>query len=144
MALSIQTVAYGAVAVVAVVLFAIGRPADRARERAAATSQVSQSAPAAPATPAPSVASGNGVTLRSVNVAFPISDRGFPGGAAAEAITDNCTACHSPGMVLNQTALTRVQWAAEVAHMRRDFKAPVAETDVAAIVNYLAATKGVK
>jgi hypothetical protein len=141
MALSIQTVAYGSVAVVAVVLFAIGRPADRAGEQAAATAPVSQATQAAPA---PSVASGNGVTLQSVSLVFPMSDRRFPGGAAAEAITDNCTACHSPGMVLNQPALTPVQWQAEVTHMRRDFKAPVAEADVPAIVNYLAAIKGTK
>jgi hypothetical protein len=35
-----------------------------------------------------------------------------------------------------------LQWQAEVTHMRRDFKAPVAEEDVAAIVDYLSATKG--
>jgi mono/diheme cytochrome c family protein len=68
----------------------------------------------------------------------------FPAGTAADVVTNNCTACHSPGMILNQPPLTATQWRAEVTHMRRDFKAPIAEDDVAAIVAYLSATKDVK
>lgn len=138
MAFSVQAAAYGAVVVVGVVLFAIGTPAERASEAPVAATV------AAPAAPQPVTISGNGITLRSISVEFPGTDRSFPGGASAEPITDNCTACHSPGMVLNQPALSKAQWAAEVAHMRRDFKAPVAEADVPAIIAYLVATKGAK
>lgn len=144
MAISVQAAAYSAVVVVGVVLFAIGTPAEHGQKLAAATPPPAPRVPAASLALVPSVASSNGVTLQSVSVAFPVSDRSFPGGGAADAITTNCTACHSPGMVLNQPVLTPVQWQAEVAHMRWDFKAPVAEADVAAIVNYLAATKGTK
>ena len=138
MALSFQTAAYGAVIVVGVVLFSIGTPAERSSREPVTVTPVSHSAPLTPGV------SGDGVTLQSVSVEFPRSDRSFPGGAAAEAITDNCTACHSPGMVLNQPALTPDHWQAEVEHMRTNFKAPVADADVPAIVTYLAATKGAR
>jgi hypothetical protein len=139
MAISVTAVAYGAVAIVGVTLFAIGTPAQRAAEmKPAITPVVAQSAPS------PSVAAGEGITLRSVNLSFPSSDRSFPGGAAADAITANCTACHSPGMVLEQPTLTASQWQAEVNHMRNDFKAPVADADVPAILAYLEQTKGAK
>ena len=138
MALSFQTAAYGAVVVAGVVLFSIGTPAERSSQPPVTVTPVSHSAP-----PPPGV-SGNGVALQSVSVEFPSSDRSFPGGAAAEAITDNCTACHSPGMVLNQPALTPAHWQAEIEHMRTNFKAPVAGADIPAIVAYLAATKGAR
>jgi mono/diheme cytochrome c family protein len=138
MAFSIRTLAYGGVAAVGVVLVMLGTPRDHTHEAA------SIAMPPAPAAPPSLNSSSNGVTLRSVNVEFPDSDRGFPGGDAADIITGNCTACHSPGMILNQPPLTAVQWQAEVNHMRNDFKAPVAEGDVAAIVAYLVANKGAK
>jgi mono/diheme cytochrome c family protein len=138
MALSFQTTAYGTVAVVAVVLFSIGTPAERFSQAPVTVTPISHAAP-------PTVGvSGNGITLQSVSVEFPSSDRSFPGGAAAQVIMDNCTACHSPGMVLNQPALTPAHWQAEVEHMRANFKAPVADADVPAIVAYLAATKGAR
>jgi mono/diheme cytochrome c family protein len=138
MVLSFQTAAYGAVVVVGVVLFSIGTPAERSSRSPVTETPVSHAAP-----PTPGV-SGNGVTLQSVSLAFPSSDRSFPGGTAAEAITANCTACHSPGMVLNQPGLTPAHWQAEVQHMRTNFKAPVADTDVPAIVAYLVAAKGAR
>jgi hypothetical protein len=37
------------------------------------------------------------VTLHSVDVSFPNSDSTFPGGAAADAINNDCLICHSAG-----------------------------------------------
>lgn len=76
--------------------------------------------------------------LKSVNVDLPTGDRMFPGDTAADAINNNCLACHSAGMVLNQPRLSRADWQAEVAKMRTTYKAPVADEDVPAIVDYLA------
>jgi hypothetical protein len=45
-------------------------------------------------------------------------------------------------MVLNQPALPRDTWEAEVRKMIKVYKAPVDEADVAAIVDYLATIKG--
>jgi mono/diheme cytochrome c family protein len=85
-----------------------------------------------------------GVTLRSVDMVFPDSDRVFDGGTAAEAMNSNCLACHSAGMVLNQPALSQMTWKDEVDKMRNTYKAPVAPDDVAAIVAYLTALSGKK
>jgi hypothetical protein len=93
---------------------------------------------ATPATAAPPTVAGGGVTLHSVSVELPDSDRTFPGGAAADAINNNCLACHSAGMVLTQPRLSRATWQAEVDKMRDIYKAPVAAEDVLAIVDYLA------
>jgi hypothetical protein len=82
--------------------------------------------------------SGGGTTLRSVNVEFPDPGRLFPGGDRAEAINNNCLACHSAGMVLTQPYLSCAEWQSEVDKMRNIYKAPIAAEDVAAIVDYLA------
>jgi cytochrome c5 len=82
--------------------------------------------------------------LKPVKVDLPESDRMFPAGPGSDAINNNCHACHSAGMVLNQPALSKQAWAAEVNKMINNFKAPVAPEDVATIVEYLTALKGTK
>ena len=82
--------------------------------------------------------------LRSVKVDLPDSDRMFPAGPGADAINNNCLACHSADMVLNQPALSKQSWAAEVNKMINNYKAPVASEDVGTIVEYLTALKGAK
>ncbi len=94
--------------------------------------------------PAPSTVTAAGITLHSVSVGLPSSERMFPGGADAEAINNNCLACHSAGMVLTQPGLSRGIWQQEVEKMRAQYKAPVDEADVPAIVAYLAEHKGVE
>jgi cytochrome c5 len=93
------------------------------------------------ASAAPSTVTGAGVTLHSVNVNFPDPGRMFPGDAKADAINNNCLACHSAGMVLTQPTLSRAEWQSEVEKMRSTYKAPVEESDVPAIVDYLVALK---
>ena len=61
----------------------------------------------------------------------------FPGGSEADAINNNCLACHSADMVLNQPALPKAAWEAEANKMINSYKAPVALEDVAPIVDYL-------
>jgi cytochrome c5 len=134
MAISFNGIAYGAVVVAGVTLFSIGRPDERAQQMALAAPAIEVGQAAA----VPSVAAGGGVTLHSVRIDLPDSDRAFPGGAAADAINNNCLACHSAGMVLTQPALSRAAWQAEVDKMRASYKAPVAPEDVPAIVDYLA------
>jgi hypothetical protein len=82
--------------------------------------------------------------LKAVKIDLPDSDKMFPDGPGADAINNNCLACHSADMVLNQPALSKQAWAAEVSKMISAYKAPVAPEDVGAIVDYLAALKGAK
>jgi hypothetical protein len=82
--------------------------------------------------------------FKPVKIDLPDSDRMFPDGLGADAINNNCLACHSAGMVLNQPALSKEAWAAEVHKMINNYKAPVVPEDVRAIVDYLTALKGAK
>jgi hypothetical protein len=79
--------------------------------------------------------------LKSETIQLPSSDGQFEG-PGAEAINNNCLSCHSADMVLNQPALPKATWEAEVRKMIDVYKAPIAEGDVGAIVAYLAKTKG--
>jgi hypothetical protein len=85
----------------------------------------------------PSMVTSDGVTLRSDAVTLPDDTRVFAG-ANADAVNANCLTCHSAGMVLTQPSLTRSEWQGEVEKMIKTYKAPVAEADVPAIVDYLA------
>jgi mono/diheme cytochrome c family protein len=78
---------------------------------------------------------------KSVSVDLPDGTDPFVG-ADADAINQNCLACHSADMVLNQPAMTKAAWQAEVAKMIGTYKAPIAPQDVNAIVAYLNRTKG--
>ena len=81
------------------------------------------------------------IAIKSTTVDLPAGDALFPG-PGADAINNNCLACHSADMVLNQPAFPRATWDAEVHKMINTYKAPVDEKDVGAIVDYLARTKG--
>jgi cytochrome c5 len=93
--------------------------------------------------PAASTVSAAGITLHSVHAEFPSADRMFAG-SGADVVNANCTACHSPGMVLVQPPLSRAAWQEEVAKMRSAYKAPVEDADIPAIVDYLVAHQGTK
>src|SRR6516162_1626111 len=80
--------------------------------------------------------------IKSVTVDLPAGDSLFPGGAGADPVNNNCLACHSADMVLNQPALPKATWDAEVHKMITAYRAPVDEADVGAIVDYLVKAKG--
>jgi hypothetical protein len=82
------------------------------------------------------------LALKSVSVDLPFGDRMFPDGPGSDLANNNCLACHSADMVLDQPALPRATWEAEVHKMINVYKAPIDESDVAVIVDYLAKTKG--
>ena len=82
--------------------------------------------------------------LKSVKIDLPDSDKMFPDGPGSDAINNNCLACHSAGMVLNQPPLSKQAWTAEVNKMINNYKAPIAPEDVGTIVEYLTTLKGAK
>jgi hypothetical protein len=82
--------------------------------------------------------------LKPVKIDLPDSDKMFPDGPGSDAINNNCLACHSADMVLNQPALSKQAWATEVNKMINNYKAPIAPEDVGTIVDYLTALKGAK
>jgi len=132
MNISVTQVGFGAAALAALVLAIIGHPGSQEPATpASATAPVSASAPRT-------------FPLKSVSVELPTSEVAFPGGAKAQAITANCLSCHSAGMVLTQPNLSKTTWAAVVDKMIHAYKAPVGESDVSAIIDYLQETKGLK
>ena len=78
--------------------------------------------------------------FQNVSVTLPDETTTLPPGPNVEVVTQNCTACHSPSMILTQPRLTRVAWEGEVAKMIKAYKAPVEASAVTAIVDYLVAT----
>ena len=92
----------------------------------------------------PAAITQGGITLKSVAVTLPDSVTEFPGGDAAQVVVQNCTACHSPGMIMTQPVLGEATWRDEVTKMINVYKAPVSAEDVPAIVAYLVAHKGSK
>jgi hypothetical protein len=82
--------------------------------------------------------------LKAVKIDLPDSDNMFPDGPGVDAINNNCLACHSADMVLNQPALSKQAWAAEVNKMINFYKAPVTPEDAGTIVDYLNVLKGAK
>jgi hypothetical protein len=75
----------------------------------------------------------------TVSISLPDDGGSFPDGPGVEAITANCTACHSPSMILNQPALTRDQWQSSINKMREVYKATVDPAAEGAILDYLEA-----
>jgi hypothetical protein len=130
MQLSVMHVGFGGAVLAGLILAFIGHPGTT-------------SLPVATSPSAPSPNTPQTFVMKSVSVELPTSDVDFPG-ANAQAITANCLACHSAGMVLTQPALSKATWDAIVEKMIHAYKAPVAQNEVAPIVDYLDATKGAK
>lgn len=78
----------------------------------------------------PAAESPKKITLASQTIALPAETATLP----AEILTVNCTACHSPEMILTQPKLKPEQWQAEVTKMRGAYKAQIDEKDDAKIV----------
>jgi cytochrome c5 len=84
------------------------------------------------------------LVVQSMKVTLPASTAMFPPGLGSDTVNGNCLACHSVAMVMNQPVMPKAAWEAEVNKMRNVYKAPVAESDVATIVDYLTGIKGPK
>jgi hypothetical protein len=97
--MSANSIARSAIAAVGVILLAIATAARWGDQRAGAAEATSVA-------PIPSIVTGGGVTLNSVDLNFPRSYRIFPGGAGADTINNDCLICHSAGMVLTQPSLS--------------------------------------
>ncbi|HEY8091751.1 MAG TPA: hypothetical protein VIF09_27995 [Polyangiaceae bacterium] len=87
----------------------------------------------APAPPDPAV---HAITLPEL----PAPD--LPDGPGRGAFTGACSTCHTTRYVVDQPALSRKTWTAEVAKMRKAYGAPFPEELSAPIVDYLATTHG--
>ncbi len=93
---------------------------------------------------APSGEAQTALVLKSVKVTLPESTAVLPPGPGSDVASANCLICHSAGMIMNQPAMPKAAWEAEVNKMRNVYKAPVQTTDIATITDYLTSIKGPK
>lgn len=77
------------------------------------------------------------IALTSQAMTLPAETATFPAGAAIVSV--NCTACHSPELILTQPRLGAEKWQAEVTKMRGVYKASIDPADDAKIAAALVA-----
>ena len=82
--------------------------------------------------------------LKSLKLDVPTSDATVPTGPGGDAVNGNCLACHSADHLMNQPSLPKKTWEEVVQKMITAYKAPISPQDAAAIVDYLASTKGTR
>ena len=75
---------------------------------------------------------------------LPPGDDVLPDRPNAEAVDRNCLSCHSSETILNQPALSRDIWAAEIDKMRTAFGAQISSDSDDAILAYLTTINGVR
>jgi mono/diheme cytochrome c family protein len=83
------------------------------------------------------------VLASPISYALPEETAAFKPGPNLDVVKNNCSACHSADYVNTQPRGAkdkRAFWQAEVTKMIKVYGAPIAEGDVAGIVDYLAAT----
>ena len=86
--------------------------------------------------------SGAATVTKPVSVKLPPSNAVFKDGPNVGLARGNCLTCHSSDYVYTQPPLSQRQWTAEVNKMIHVYGAPVAASDVDAIVTYLMSQNG--
>jgi hypothetical protein len=78
-----------------------------------------------------------------ISYALPAETAAFKPGPNVDVVKNNCTACHSADYINTQPRGAKDKkgfWQAEVTKMIKVYGAPIADADVAGIVDYLATT----
>lgn len=81
-------------------------------------------------------------TSSTVTVNLPRPNIQFKPGPNVDLATANCRTCHSAAYVYTQPPLNRAQWTAEVVKMKTAYGAPIDDTNVDKIVDYLLTQNG--
>lgn len=86
------------------------------------------------------LATAASISFKNKAIDYPPDPSGLPD--RFELVTQNCTGCHSSEFLTAQPKLSRATWAAEVAKMRKVYKAPIEPADDAKLVDSLVALQG--
>ncbi len=73
-----------------------------------------------------------GFALKSAAITLPSATIALP--PSVELVTTNCTACHSPEMILSQPVLDAATWQKEIDKMRTAYRASIDPKDDRALV----------
>lgn len=87
---------------------------------------------------------GAAITGDVVHIQLPPGDEVLPDRRNAEAVDRNCLSCHSTETILNQPALSREVWKAEIDKMRSAYGAQIDPDADDAILAYLTSINGVR
>lgn len=79
-----------------------------------------------------------------ISITLPPETGTYKQGPGVELAMVNCLMCHSSEYVLSQPPMPRKFWEASVKKMKDKFGAPTPDNQVTALVDYLAATYGLK
>lgn len=77
-----------------------------------------------------------------VKIELPAETATLKPAPGAELAAGNCMVCHSVEYISTQPTQTRTAWKASVEKMRAKFGAPIAEEQIAALVDYLTTAYG--
>jgi len=84
------------------------------------------------------------VTFADASITLPDDPVELPDLPGREAVIANCTACHSPSMMLQQPTIPRAKWESIVGKMGEVYKAPIDQAAVPEIVDYLMAVQAAR
>ena len=84
------------------------------------------------------------VTFADAAITLPDDPAQLPDLPGREAVIANCTACHSPSMMLQQPEIPRKKWESIVGKMTEVYKAPIDQAAVPEIVDYLMAAQAAR
>ncbi len=77
-----------------------------------------------------------------VKLVLPPETSSLKAGPGSDLAVASCLTCHSSEYISTQPSLTRTAWKASVDKMRAKFGAPIADTQIEALVDYLVANYG--
>jgi hypothetical protein len=90
------------------------------------------------------MASSASFAAGEVSITLPQETARLKPGPGMETTAKYCMICHSVDYIYMQPPLTKDQWHGEVVKMKKVFGAPIADSDVDTIVNYLVSQNGKK
>jgi len=76
---------------------------------------------------------------KPVSITLPAQNTTFRDAPGVEVARKDCLACHSAEYVVQQPALSKAQWTAEITKMRAAYGASIPDADTDALVAYLLA-----
>jgi len=90
------------------------------------------------------LASGLAVTRAdtSGSITLPQANTTLQNGPNLALAQGKCLICHSTDYIYTQPPLTKTQWTAEVTKMQKTYGAPIADTDIPLLVDYLMSQNG--
>lgn len=80
----------------------------------------------------------------TVSIDLPPQTAQFKSGTGVDLVQKDCLICHSSEYVSTQPPLTAEQWRGEVVKMKHVMGAPIEDSNIDAIVNYLVTQYGKK